>query len=60
MNIKLIVAGAVGGFLSAAVTDVWAWANADGDFNWGLAVKRWVAGALSGALAASGYGQVAG
>lgn len=56
MNYKLIIAGAVSGLVSAILVDVHAWSKADPalPFDWGLAVKRWVGGAVSGALAGLG------
>jgi hypothetical protein len=57
MNYKLIVAGALGGLLAAIAVDVNAWAKSDDKpFDWGLAVKRWIAGAMSGAAGAFGLG----
>lgn len=58
MNYKLIIAGALGGLLAAIAVDVNAWAKSDPalPFDWGLAVKRWVAGAMSGAAGAFGLG----
>lgn len=62
MNYKNIIGGAVGGFIAAFLIDLNAWSkstDAEGDkpsFSWKLAIKRWVAGAVSGALGASGVG----
>lgn len=64
MNWKTIVAGAAIGFVSALLVDLDAWAKSkpgDGDrlpFDWGLALKRWVAGAVAGATGALGFGGV--
>ena len=58
MNWKAIVAGAVSGFVSSVVIDLNAWSKSDGAFNWLLAFKRWVAGAVSGATAAAGWSQI--
>lgn len=60
MNFRAIVAGAVSGFASAVVVDLNAWSKApEGSaFSWGLAFKRWVAGAVTGALASLGIGEV--
>ena len=55
-DFKKIVAGAIAGFVGAAVVDVHAWSKSDGKFDWPLAVKRWIAGAVSGATAALGIG----
>ncbi|MBX3117864.1 MAG: hypothetical protein KF784_02280 [Fimbriimonadaceae bacterium] len=54
MSWRAVVVGALAGLLSAAVVDVNAWARAEGDFDWSLAVRRWVAGAVTGASAALG------
>ncbi len=53
-GLRRAVVGALAGLLSAAVVDVNAWAKAEGKFEWGLALKRWVAGAVTGATAALG------
>lgn len=60
MNFKAIAAGAVSGFASAVVVDLNAWSKApEGSaFSWVLAFKRWVAGAITGALAALGIGDL--
>lgn len=58
MNWKALIAGAVSGFVSAAVIDINAWSKTDGAFSWLLAFKRWVAGAVSGATAAAGWSQL--
>lgn len=54
MNGKLILVGAASGLLAAAITDVQAWAASEGQFKWGLALRRWFLGALSGAAASFG------
>jgi predicted lysophospholipase L1 biosynthesis ABC-type transport system permease subunit len=59
-DFKKIVAGAVSGFVAAAVVDVHAWSKSAEPFNWTLAIKRWVAGAISGATAALGIGVTGG
>lgn len=51
---KKLIAGAISGFLAAAVVDVQAWSKSKEPFDWGLALKRWVAGAISGATGAFG------
>ena len=48
------IGGAVGGFISAVLVDVDAWKKSSGQFDWGLAAKRWIAGAVAGALAGLG------
>lgn len=58
IDIRTLVAGAVGGFLAAVAVDVNAWARSGGEFDWGLAFKRWVAGAVSGAFGGTGAGLV--
>lgn len=63
LDAKKIVAGAVAGFVSALVIDVNAWSKTDlgtgkKRFDWMLAFKRWVAGAVSGVVVASGLGQL--
>lgn len=59
-EIRKIIAGAISGFLSAFVVDVMAWSKHRGvkPFNWGVAAKRWVAGVITGVVAALGVGQV--
>ena len=58
MNLKLIIVGAVSGFLSALIVDLNAFSKAPGaTFNWNLAVGRWVSGAAAGALAGLGGSQ---
>lgn len=60
MNWKQILAGAVSGFAAAFVVDLQAWSKvkADEAFDWGIAFKRWVSGAVSGATAGFGMGQI--
>ena len=58
MNWKALIAGAVSGFVSAALIDLNAWSKSDGPFSLKLAFKRWVAGAISGATAAAGWSQL--
>ena len=54
---RAILAGAISGFVSAFLVDLHAWSqDEDGIYNWTLAAKRWVAGAVSGAAAAAGLG----
>ncbi|HRJ96857.1 MAG TPA: hypothetical protein PLL78_09235 [Fimbriimonadaceae bacterium] len=61
-----LIIGAVSGLLSAILVDLNAWARTSDDFglpdafSWALAVKRWIAGLVSGAVAALGVGQVLG
>lgn len=61
MNFKVIIAGAVSGFVSAFVIDLNAWCKStpkgkeNAKFDWALAFKRWVAGAMSGAATAAGW-----
>lgn len=56
MNIKMILGGAAAGFLAALAVDINAWAKSEKPFDWGLAVKRWIAGAVTGAAAGAGAG----
>lgn len=58
MDIRKLIAGAASGLLAAVVVDVQAWSRSGGAFDWGLAFKRWVSGAVSGAVAAMGIGAV--
>lgn len=52
------LSGAVTGLLGAFLTDLHAWSKSGGVFDWKLAVKRWVVGAVSGATAGLGLGQL--
>ena len=58
--IKKVVAGALSGFVSAFLVDLNAWKSNEAmeHFNWALAIKRWLAGAVSGALTGLGLGQL--
>lgn len=54
---KRLIAGALSGFVAAVLVDIHAWSSAgDVAFDWTKALKRWVAGAVSGALTAIGFG----
>lgn len=54
-----VLKGAATGFVVALGVDINAWAKANGPaFDWGLAVKRWLAGAVGGALSAFGLSGV--
>lgn len=61
MNIKAILAGAVSGFVAALVTDLNAWSKStpkgepNAPFDFKLAFQRWVAGAMTGGMAAMGW-----
>jgi len=50
MNYKTLIAGALGGLLTAVAVDINAWAKSPSGsaFDWGLAFKRWVAGLVTG------------
>ena len=54
-HLKLIISGALCGFFSAALTDINAWAKSDSQFDWKLAIKRWIAGALTGLAGSAGF-----
>jgi hypothetical protein len=58
--IKKVVAGALSGFVSAFLVDLNAWKSNEAMeyFNYALAIKRWLAGAVSGALTGLGFGQL--
>jgi H+/Cl- antiporter ClcA len=58
--VKKIIAGALSGFVSAFLVDLNAWKSNEAmeHFNWALAIKRWLAGAVSGALTGLGMGQL--
>lgn len=56
MTVKKIIAGAVSGLLAAFVVDINSWSKSDGVFDWTLAIKRWVSGAVVGAVGALGIG----
>jgi hypothetical protein len=58
--IKKVVAGALSGFVSAFLVDLNAWKSNEAieHFNYALAIKRWLAGAVSGALTGLGFGQL--
>lgn len=58
-----IVKGAISGVLAAAVVDIHAFLSwhSFGEvktYNWGTASFRWIQGAITGALAATGLGLV--
>ena len=57
---KKVIAGALSGFASAFLVDLNAWKSNEAmeHFNWALAIKRWLAGAVSGALTGLGLGQL--
>jgi len=60
-QLKKALAGAVSGFIAAALVDLNAWSKSDSKgFDWALAVKRWVSGAVSGALAGFGMSTLPG
>ena len=58
--VKKVVAGALSGFVSAFLVDLNAWKSNEAmeHFNYALAIKRWLAGAVSGALTGLGLGQL--
>lgn len=55
-NWQKVLVGVVSGAVSAFLIDLHAWSKAEGEFDWGLAFKRWVAGAVSGFMMALGLG----
>jgi hypothetical protein len=57
-EIKKVIVGAMSGFVSAFLVDCNAWLKSGEDtkFDYILAFKRWVAGAVSGAVTALGLG----
>jgi hypothetical protein len=59
MDAKKIGIAALGGFLSAVVVDLGKWKQTpDLKYDWLLALKNWLAGAVTGAVAGMGVGQV--
>ena len=60
MDWKKIIAGATSGLVAAFLIDVHAWqSDASGSkFDWGLAIRRWITGAISGGMTAAGLTQV--
>ena len=60
MNTKALISGAVTGFVGAFLSDLHAWsvAPAGAAFAWQSAFKRWVAGAIGGALSGAGLGAI--
>jgi len=54
MNTKMVLVGALSGLVAAAVTDLQAWAASEGKFQWGLALRRWFVGVITGAAAGAG------
>lgn len=57
MTMNNIWTGTLGGFVAAALIDVHAFMTSPSNvFDWQLMFKRWVAGAMAGALTALGTG----
>lgn len=54
--IKKVAVSALAGFISALMIDLDKWKHADANakFDWALALKRWLMGALGGVLTALG------
>ncbi len=58
-NLKLVIVGAVGGFLTALMVDLHAFGKSDSNkFDWQLALGRWISGAITGAVTATAGNQV--
>lgn len=58
-EIKKIVATAIASFLGAVITDIDKWKKSESDkFDWELAIKRWVKGAILGAMTGLGMEQM--
>jgi hypothetical protein len=57
-TLKRMIVGAVSGFVSAFLVDLNAWLKSGEDtkFDYVLAIKRWVAGAVSGLATSLGLG----
>lgn len=53
---RKVLSGAASGLVSAILIDIHAWSQTPGPFDWPLALRRWVAGALAGL--ASGLGLI--
>lgn len=62
MNLKAIVSSVLSGILAAVIVDINAWSKATGPapFDWGLAVKRWVAGGIAGLTGGAGVAGLSG
>jgi len=57
--LKKVIAGAIGGLLGAVMVDLDAWRKSGSlDFDFKLALKRWIAGTISGGLSGLGMSQV--
>jgi len=57
--IKKVIAGAISGFVSAFMVDFGKWkATPDLSYDWKLAIKNWLLGAVGGAVTAFGFGNV--
>lgn len=57
-DIKKAIAGAVSGLLAAVIVDLHAWAQSSDKFDWGLALKRWFVGLVSGFVGAFGVSAI--
>ena len=49
-----ILAGVVSGLMTGVVHDLGAWAKTPGRYDWNLAIRRWVRGAIYGAVIGAG------
>lgn len=60
-TVQKLFAGAVSGFVAAFLVDFDAWKKGKGEpFDWSKALPRWFYGAMSGLLAAFGFGSAFG
>jgi len=58
-EIKKVIVGAMSGFVSAVLVDLDKWKKSELDkFDWNLAIKRYFMGAVTGAIAAAGFGNI--
>lgn len=53
-TLKKVLVGAITGFIVAFGVDIHSWALSKEKYDWKLAIKRWIAGAIGGITAAFG------